>query len=70
MKVFIYNLLGFFPPCIKFRAVGRPENLGVPVVVSIICTPGLTDLSKFGGAPPAPTGLLLQPERKETHTKV
>ena len=41
-----------------FRAVGRSENPGVPVVMLLLVEIGLTDLPKSGGtmAPPAPPG--------------
>ena len=49
---------------IALRAVGRSENLGVPVLFgghnlpSFVGIVGLTDLPRYGGAmaPPAPPG--------------
>ena len=58
--------------CVLYRAVGRSENLGVPVLFGGHNLPplfeiGLTDLPKSGGAmalpaPPGTTGLLYMRE--------
>ena len=52
-----YHVTWVFPHCLvlQFRAVGRSENLGVPVLFGGHNLPplveiGLTDLPKFGGA--------------------
>ena len=45
----------YFVKCVHYRAVGRSENPGVPVLfgghnLPLLAKMGLTDLSKSGGA--------------------